>query len=319
MVQYNCPDCSKVFFDKDARDGHKRHVHGFSQEDYLEGIRSLAEQIGGVPTKQDMDDQGRFSHHAYDSNFESWNVALRKAGFEPNREYDTSRQKLLDDLRHLWEELDRVPRREDMSEKGPHSAAKYFHPEYGFFENWTEALKQAGIEPDFRYDVTEEKVLDDLRRIANEQGRTPTLRMVTEHGKYGAGTIQRLFDEKWVDVVRRAGLTPVQAGNGETDSFDYGEGWNHTKREAVRQRENYSCFDCGVSQEKFSKEFNREQSLSVHHVVKAANITEPQIRNSKDNLIALCEQCHNRWESANGLCPEDTELPPYIRPPDDAA
>lgn len=310
-----CAKCGSEFDDSDKLHRHKKHVHGGSEDEYISAIQDLADELGDVPTLSEMDEYGRFSHYTYDSNFESWNAALRKAGLSPNREYDTPREQLITDLKQLADELNRVPRVKDMDRHGPHSAAKYFHPDYGHFERWSEAIEAAGLTPNAHYNVTREDALAELRRLSDEFDQSPTIGLLTEHGQYGAGTVQRLFDQKWVDIVREAGLDPAQSGKGEAEGFDYGHGWNKDKRRTVRRRDGFECYDCGVSQKEYSEQFVRDQSLSVHHIVPATKIENPETRNSPLNLITLCEACHTRWEAANGLCPPEIELPFYVNPP----
>lgn len=86
----------------------------------------------------------------------------------------------------------------------------------------------------------------------------------------------------------------------------YGPGWNETKRQAVRDRDDYTCQDprCSVTQTDHLDEYG--QKLHVHHLQKARDIDDPELRNAKDNLITLCSDCHRRWEKIAdaGLVPE---------------
>jgi len=86
----------------------------------------------------------------------------------------------------------------------------------------------------------------------------------------------------------------------------YGAGWNHRKKQAVRDRDGRACQDprCSVTQDDHLDEYG--EKLHVHHLQKARDVNDPEKRNAKDNLITLCRDCHRRWEKIAdaGLVPE---------------
>ena len=78
------------------------------------------------------------------------------------------------------------------------------------------------------------------------------------------------------------------------ESLSYGPGWTHSKKEAVRERDDFECQDCGIGQDEYMAECGRR--LDVHHIQKARNISDAEERNSMDNLITVCRSCHAKWE-----------------------
>lgn len=94
--------------------------------------------------------------------------------------------------------------------------------------------------------------------------------------------------------------------NWNEEAKHYGPGWNEAKKQAVRERDNRTCQDprCSVTQSEQLEKFG--QKLHVHHLRKARDVDDPKERNSKENLITLCAQCHQRWEkiSDTGLVPQ---------------
>jgi 5-methylcytosine-specific restriction endonuclease McrA len=78
------------------------------------------------------------------------------------------------------------------------------------------------------------------------------------------------------------------------ESFDYGDGWNETKRERVREKYNRQCQSCGMTEETH-KEVSGKR-LAVHHIIPAKQIDDAERRNAVENLVALCCSCHNDWE-----------------------
>lgn len=57
--------------------------------------------------------------------------------------------------------------------------------------------------------VTREEVQTELRRLAEETGRTPSTKLMDEQGAYSANCVASKFDS-WNDTLRSVGLTPNQ-------------------------------------------------------------------------------------------------------------
>lgn len=73
--------------------------------------------------------------------------------------------------------------------------------------------------------------------------------------------------------------------NNGSCEIPYPLGWSKTFREQIRQRDNYKCQICGVS------ETECINKLSVHHIdYDKSNL-------DKNNLITLCISCHNKTNS----------------------
>jgi len=79
-------------------------------------------------------------------------------------------------------------------------------------------------------------------------------------------------------------------------SPNYGPDWEE-KREKARERDDYTCQDCGVTESELGKE------LDVHHIrplrVFKEEYDDPkcyELANKLDNLISYCSTCHARWE-----------------------
>lgn len=80
-----------------------------------------------------------------------------------------------------------------------------------------------------------------------------------------------------------------------TNKRTYGKGWNKSKREKVRKRDEYECQFCGTSQEEHREKYNT--ALHVHHIKPARKFDHPKERNSMDNLVTLCCVCHPKAEN----------------------
>ena len=113
------------------------------------------------------------------------------------------KQVLITELHRLADELGRTPKQTDMTQNGAHSTKTYQKK----FGSWNEALKQAGLEVNEEQNITKSDLRDELERLADELGRTPTSRDIAEDGKYGVPTYVNKFDS-WNDALEAAGFTP---------------------------------------------------------------------------------------------------------------
>jgi 5-methylcytosine-specific restriction endonuclease McrA len=100
-------------------------------------------------------------------------------------------------------------------------------------------------------------------------------------------------------AMKRHGLEVKRHHSNPTgeDSPFWEEGYNHyygpnwqEKREQARQRDGYKCQDCGVSEQSL------EIPLHVHHINPLKNFDDIEEANRLENLVSLCQPCHNRWE-----------------------
>jgi len=103
---------------------------------------------------------------------------------------------------------------------------------------------------------------------------------------------------KW-DATRTGEDAPNWRGGG---SDDYGTGWNDSKKEAVRKRDDYSCQGCGLSNQQHIERNGRQ--LDIHHIIPARMFDNAEKRNAMENLVTLCRDCHTAWEEMAPLRPE---------------
>lgn len=62
-----------------------KYGNGYSKIDLARELRRVANKMGQTPTIWDMDQHSRYSHFAYQNNFESYHYAVEMAGLERNR------------------------------------------------------------------------------------------------------------------------------------------------------------------------------------------------------------------------------------------
>jgi len=78
-------------------------------------------------------------------------------------------------------------------------------------------------------------------------------------------------------------------------SFEpYGIEFNRELKNEIRKRDNFTCQECGITEEELKKqENNRTKKLRIHH------IDYNKQNNSTFNLISLCVTCHNHTNHFN--------------------
>ena len=280
----------------------------------LDEIRRLATVLEKPPTAREMKEHGRYSIAAFYREFGSWNNALQTVDLDVNNHYDLNREELLDALSTLADDLGYPPTREDMVQFGRYSATPY----YRVFDSWNEALRTAGLDVHHHRDASNTDLLDEIRQLATNT-KPPSRIQMGRDGKYSPQAYYTEFGS-WTNAVREAGFEPRAFAPGNRREYDYGEGWDESKREYVRRRDDRECQHCGVAEQQHRDRFG--ERLHVHHLVPAEAFDSGEYRNDVRNLITLCRLHHRTWEAADDYCPLDQPLPdecapaeidPYIR------
>lgn len=112
------------------------------------------------------------------------------------------------------------------------------------------------------------------------------------------------------DYLRRHGITDY-AMNGSDHprwsggEYAYGAGWSEGKRESVRERDDRRCRVCAMTEAEHEEW--TDARLHVHHIRKARNVDEPEIRNAMENLITLCASCHVKADEIAPELPEGVD------------
>lgn len=118
-----------------------------------------------------------------------------------------SRSKLKEGLRSLANDLGRTPKCQEMTDFGPYSANTYKR----HFGSWNNALREVGLTPhqEKRNWITDEELLSDLEKLADELNKTPTMEEMDHYGQYSTHTYVNHFGS-WNDALREVGLEPNQ-------------------------------------------------------------------------------------------------------------
>lgn len=214
---------------------------------------------------------------------------------EPTSKSGPSRDALLENLYRVEEIVDRRPRQVDVNEYGEYSRY-YYEAEFG---GWPEALRAAGYTPYRRsgWRVPLSDLIDDLLRVAEIVDGPPRQVDMHSHGKHGVETYQKWFGS-WAEALSLCGLPARKRGRGagkvyEATRSGYGKGWK-TLRRRILERDRYRCQDCGIKHGDHHEKFG--QGLEIHHIIPVKEFEREEEAHFSENLIALCSDCHTKWE-----------------------
>jgi len=173
------------------------------QEDLLTDLERVHNLLEEVPTCKDYRKHGKYSVGLISDRFGSWNAGLEAAGYHPNSQYSIPREDLLDDLKQVGDSLGNSPTMIEYNTSGTYSTG----PFYNYFDSWADALIAAGFEPNYRSDISNERLLTDLRRVAELLDTTPEMTEYQSHGKYSPSPLVSSFGS-WNEALEAAGYEP---------------------------------------------------------------------------------------------------------------
>lgn len=174
-----------------------------SDDELLSEIRRLNGKFGKVTAKI-MREHGEWSPSVYQRRFSSWTKSLEAAGVNSDNKTKYSEEELLKELRRLDRDLGRAPHADEMTELSNFGKNTYTYR----FGSWRNALAAAGLEPDVGGNrVSDEELLNEIHRLADIVGGTPSAKEMDELGEYGTTTYDSRFGG-WTAAVVAAGLIP---------------------------------------------------------------------------------------------------------------
>jgi len=277
-----------------------------SDEQLVDDIRRVGRVLGGRPSLKQYKKHGSYSETAIRNHFDGYCEAVAAAGFseQPDRNGGTPPNKipdeeLLDELRRAAEELGHTPR--SRSEEVKYSEWTYSKR----FGSWGEALDAAGLEREkgqyrdlpVAERVAVSDVVDAIINVAAKVDRPPFEHEVHEQTDILTVATNEIAGT-WAETLRMAGFPPRYQGGNASKSRErrpdhYGRNWEE-QRHAALVRDRWRCQDCGLEQQDHVEQYGR--SLHMHHIRPIRSFETPEDANFLENLITLCQDCHDKWE-----------------------
>lgn len=306
-----------------------------SRSELIDELRRVANALGETPTAAQINAKADYSSYQYQTEFGRWNTALREAGFEVNQSRATewSESDLSDDLQRVANIVGRTPRRGDVDEHGEWDVTTYQErlPDNNGKSRWNDVLDFAGFTSYYEIRETFTKLCAEcgaeMELKTYETGRKFCSRDCFAADRSGrfAGKDSPNYQSKRVECASCGAeliRAPWRRENRDNHFCDhdcygdwlsenmvqenhpnwvespsnvvYGRGWNEEKKECVRDRDNRRCQVCGKTEQEELEDVGWR--LSVHHIVPARKIDNPDERNAMDNLVTLCVEHHRKWE-----------------------
>jgi hypothetical protein len=152
-------------------------------------------------------------------------------------------------------------------------------------------VKVGKFNPNFAKLITKEtRVKMSLSHIGKKQSKATIEKVRQVHfgkkrTKKSRENMSKAQNKRFQDPKERKKMSLAQGGTGiPHENNTYPTEFTSILRKKIRERDNYTCQCCGMSQEQHFKKYNRD--LEVHH------IDHDRMNCSKDNLITLCKQCN---------------------------
>lgn len=177
----------------------------YSLEELVNYLKKFNEEFDEVPTFEKITELDEYpSGTIYNQRFDSWNKALRQAGFEVNEPefLNYNREKLIANIVELASEIGRTPKRSDMDEAEGRPASSTYN---NYFDSWNDVLREADMSPN-RYYETGDELLCHLREVADELGRSPTVDDIDSMDDRPSSVHFYNKFESWNNALEEAGL-----------------------------------------------------------------------------------------------------------------
>ncbi|MFB6229317.1 MAG: homing endonuclease associated repeat-containing protein [Halobacteriales archaeon] len=175
-----------------------------TRTDLIEDLQAIQETVGNPSSWTDaIKEHSRYPLSQIYKKFGNLDSALDAANIEKEEPSPISKDEIIEEISRLATD-GTPPTTDQMDDEGAYSARTCGDQ----FGTWNDAVRAAGYEPlGTAPEYTDEELLDEIRRLAEEVGKPPTTREMIEHGEYTASVYFRRFDS-WNDAVSEAGFMP---------------------------------------------------------------------------------------------------------------
>ena len=134
---------------------------------------------------------------------ESFETNVEIAAHTVAHKQSLSKDELVSAICELASKKGRAPTRSEMDEEGKYSS----FPAVKKFGSWNEALRTAGLEPNLEFELSDEAILDEIHRVAEKVGGTPTTDDIDREARFSVGAVTNSFDS-WNKALYAADLSP---------------------------------------------------------------------------------------------------------------
>lgn len=296
-------DNIRYYMDKFDIERRSKFADGCTPEELVDALHDVAEVTGETPTVRTVTEHTEYSQGAFESVFDSFNTALREAGFEPN--VKGTRDVTCDNCGTVF------PKRVSLIERSDRDfCCKECKHEYGREQlscdicgsDFTarESYANNGLSDFCSPECYSEHV---TRRMTGNTN--PTAVDETEYLCDYCGAVNYRLESQVKGRVfcnrechRQWQLETDQNVGENHPNYNggygtYGYQWEVVRAEAL-EIVGYECQDCGMS----NREHLRQTGFGLHghHIKKALLFENSRDGHTLDNVLILCQDCHDKWE-----------------------
>lgn len=174
---------------------------GVTDEEILEDFKRVVDKLDTPPSRRDYDEHGEYSVSTIRNHFGSVPNLLTQMGITPKG--SVTEEQLIEDLQRVAEIVDSAPTFAEYEEHGKYSST----PIYNIFGSYTNAIREAGYTPVSDQTITRKELQEDILRVAEIVGKTPTKEEYQKHGEYSPTTVVYHYGS-WNSFISEIGLTP---------------------------------------------------------------------------------------------------------------
>jgi 5-methylcytosine-specific restriction endonuclease McrA len=266
--------------ERDLRGGQNK----IEREDLIDELQRLGNEVGGTPTREDMQEKGKYAEQPYRTEFGDWSTALLEAGYdydELNRPGSDVADRVTIECTTCGAEQERL-RSQLKNQRNVFCSTDCLH-------EWRSTEFTGDDHPLTDYVEVECDACGETKR------EIPSVAAVRE---YNFCDYDCFGD--WASENRSGEDAPAWEGGGH---HYRGPNWESQKRKAL-ERDGYECCRCDCTEEDHFQQYGRQ--LSVHHIkpvrefyadIPDGDWPDFEVMNALDNLVTLCQSCHKTIES----------------------
>jgi phage terminase small subunit len=182
----------------------------YSRDDLLNHLKELAQELGRTPKEKDIAAAGKIANNTYTYHFGNLKNAQIAAGLAPTfsgRQIIYSKDELINHMRELASQLGRTPSQKDIAVAGKVSYYTYY-THFGSLRNAQVAAGLVPTESAVKKKYSREDLLNHLKELARQLGRTPKQKDITAAGRINRKAYEYHFGNL-KNALIEAGLIPA--------------------------------------------------------------------------------------------------------------
>jgi hypothetical protein len=182
----------------------KNILYKFSNEQLIEAFLKLKNELGKVPTVEEMDKKGLYSSSVYRRRWGGWNNFLKSLSEKPNVRRGITKEELVEEFKRIYELIGQVPTIEIMKKEGKYALSLYGRR----FGSWNKFLQIQNLQPVKKNIISKEEFISEFKCIKTLLKHIPTKTEFQEHGAITASVANRIWGS-WNDFLRSQGIDVI--------------------------------------------------------------------------------------------------------------